>query len=110
VSDKINKSDEEWREQLTEEQYHVTRKHGTERAFSGRLDKHYDAGTYLCICCATPLFSMRQISAKMLMKAFLCAAPRFIVTVVTRILAMCFPMGRNPPAFAIASIRRHWIL
>ena len=128
MSDKINKSDEEWREQLTEEQYHVTRKHGTERAFSGRLDKHYDAGTYLCICCATPLFSsrpnltqdragqaflrrlMRQISAKMLMKAFLYAAPRFIVTVVTRILAMCFPMGRNPPAFAIASIRRHWIL
>ena len=57
MSDKINKSDEEWREQLTEEQYHVTRKHGTERAFSGRLDKNYDAGTYLCICCATPLFS-----------------------------------------------------
>src|SRR6056300_1724870 len=52
----------------------------------------------------------RQISAKMLMKAFLCAAPRFIVTVVTRILAMCFLTGRNPPAFAIASIRRHWIL
>ena len=57
MSDKINKSDEEWREQLTEEQYHVTRKHSTERAFSGRLDKNYDAGTYLCICCATPLFS-----------------------------------------------------
>ena len=57
MSDKINKSDEEWREQLTEEQYHVTRKHGTERAFSGRLDKNYDAGNYLCICCATPLFS-----------------------------------------------------
>ena len=55
MSDKINKSDEEWHEQLTEEQYHVTRKHGTERAFSGRLDKHYDAGTYLCICCATPV-------------------------------------------------------
>jgi peptide-methionine (R)-S-oxide reductase len=57
VCDKIKKSDDEWREQLTEEQYHVTRKHGTERAFSGRLDKHYDVGTYLCICCATPLFS-----------------------------------------------------
>ena len=57
MSDKINKSDDEWREQLTEEQYHVTRNHGTERAFSGCLDKHYDAGAYLCICCATPLFS-----------------------------------------------------
>ena len=55
--DKISKSDEEWREQLTEEQYYVTRKRGTEPAFSGRLDKHYDAGTYLCICCDTPLFS-----------------------------------------------------
>ena len=57
VFDKISKSDEEWREQLTEEQYYVTRKRGTERAFSGRLDKHYDPGTYLCICCSTPLFS-----------------------------------------------------
>ena len=57
MSDKIIKSDEEWREQLTEEQFHVTRKHGTERAFSGRLDNYYDAGTYLCICCAAPLFS-----------------------------------------------------
>lgn len=57
MSDKINKSDKEWREQLTKVQYHITRKHGTERAFSGRLDKHYDAGTYLCICCTTPLFS-----------------------------------------------------
>ena len=57
MSDKISKTDEEWREQLTEEQFHVTRKHGTERAFSGRFDKHYDAGTYLCICCGTPLFS-----------------------------------------------------
>jgi hypothetical protein len=44
------------------------------------------------------------------MKAFSCAAPRFIVTVVTRILAMCFLMGRNPPASVIASIRHHWIL
>jgi peptide-methionine (R)-S-oxide reductase len=57
VSDKISKSDEEWREQLTEEQYYVTRKHSTEPAFSGRFDKHYDVGTYLCICCATPVFS-----------------------------------------------------
>jgi len=52
----------------------------------------------------------RRISAKLLMKAFSCAAPRFIVTVVMRILVMCFPMGRNRPAFAIASIRHHWIL
>ena len=128
MSDKINKSDEEWREQLTEEQYHVTRKHGTERAFSGRLDKHMTLAPIFVSAVQHRYFHPRlnltqdrvgqaflrrltmQISAKRLMKAFLCAAPSFIVTVVTRILAMCFLMGRNPPAFAIASIRRHWIL
>jgi peptide-methionine (R)-S-oxide reductase len=57
MSEKIVKTDDEWRAQLTEEQYQVTRNHATERAFSGRLDKHYEAGSYHCICCGTPLFS-----------------------------------------------------
>lgn len=53
---KIIKSDNEWRQILTEEQFRVTRKHGTEPAFSGALyDKHAD-GIYHCICCGAALF------------------------------------------------------
>ena len=55
--EKIVKSDEEWKKQLTPEQYLVTRKHGTERAFSGAYHATKDAGTYECICCGQPLFA-----------------------------------------------------
>ena len=51
MSDKIVKSEEEWRAELTPEQYYVTREHGTEQAFTGALDKHYEDGTYACVCC-----------------------------------------------------------
>ena len=54
---KIVKSEEEWRKQLSDEEYHVTRKKGTERAFSGRYHDEKTAGTYECICCGLPLFS-----------------------------------------------------
>ncbi len=53
---KVHKSDAEWREQLTPEQYKVTRRHGTERAFSGPWVDEKRAGLYRCICCAAPLF------------------------------------------------------
>jgi len=53
---KVTKSDVEWR-QLSPEQYHVTRKHGTERAFSGKYHDSKEKGTYTCICCGNPLFS-----------------------------------------------------
>jgi peptide-methionine (R)-S-oxide reductase len=53
---KIEKTDQEWREQLTPEQYRVTRKHGTERAFTGPYWDDKDPGTYLCVCCGAPLF------------------------------------------------------
>lgn len=53
----ITKTDAEWREILTPEQYHVLRKHGTERAGTSPLDKVYDKGTYTCAGCGLPLFS-----------------------------------------------------
>lgn len=55
--DKIRKSDAEWREQLDDETYMITRKKGTERAFSGRYDQEKTPGTYRCVCCGAPLFS-----------------------------------------------------
>ncbi len=57
MTEKINKSDQEWREQLTEEQYHITREKGTERAFTGTYDNHKAAGIYHCAACGNPLYS-----------------------------------------------------
>ena len=54
---KVAKSDAEWRRQLTPAQYHVTREHGTERAFTGPYWNEKRAGTYACVCCGAPLFS-----------------------------------------------------
>lgn len=53
---KINKSDEEWRKELTPEQYEVTRKKGTERAFTGKFYDHKETGIYRCVCCGAELF------------------------------------------------------
>lgn len=54
---KIQKTNEEWRQQLTPEQYHVTREKGTERAFTGAYHDNKESGTYKCICCGAELFS-----------------------------------------------------
>ena len=54
---RVQKSDAEWRKQLTPAQYHVTREHGTERAFTGSWWNEKRAGTYACVCCGAPLFS-----------------------------------------------------
>ena len=54
---RVVKSDEEWRQQLTPEQFRVCRQHGTERAFSGEYNDIEAHGTYRCVCCETPLFS-----------------------------------------------------
>jgi len=53
---KIHKTDGEWKAVLTPEQYKVMRKHGTEPAFSGLYNNHYDPGIYVCAACDTPLF------------------------------------------------------
>ena len=54
---KVTKSDAEWRAMLTPDQYHVTRRHGTERAFTGEYHDSKAKGTYVCVCCGNPLFS-----------------------------------------------------
>ena len=56
MSEKVVKSADEWREQLTPEQYQVCREKGTERAFTGRYWDTKDAGVYRCTCCGNELF------------------------------------------------------
>jgi peptide-methionine (R)-S-oxide reductase len=53
----IKNTDAQWRKQLSDEQYRVTRLSGTEPPFSGIYVDHHDEGTYRCICCEHPLFS-----------------------------------------------------
>ena len=57
MAEKIKPSDQEWRKQLSPEQYHVTREHGTERAFAGEYWNSKAKGTYACVCCGEPLYS-----------------------------------------------------
>ena len=56
---KIVKTDQEWRKQLTTEQYEVTRKKGTERPFTGEYCESKAPGIYKCVCCGTELFESR---------------------------------------------------
>jgi peptide-methionine (R)-S-oxide reductase len=53
---RIEKTDAEWRSQLSQEQFRITREKGTEQAHSGALCSIHDAGKYNCVCCNTPLF------------------------------------------------------
>ena len=57
MAEKVAKTEQEWKEQLSPEQYQVTRQCGTERAFTGKYWNTKDKGTYNCVCCGEPLFS-----------------------------------------------------
>ena len=56
MTDKITKSDEQWREELTTEQFKVCRQAGTEAPFTGKYNDFKNAGTFVCSCCGNPLF------------------------------------------------------
>ena len=56
AEEKVRKSEAEWRKQLTENQFYVTRQKGTEPPYSGEYEETRAAGTYKCVCCGQPLF------------------------------------------------------
>jgi len=56
ITEKISKTESEWRKQLSPEQYQVTREAGTERAFAGKYWNNHEQGMYHCVCCGAPLF------------------------------------------------------
>jgi peptide-methionine (R)-S-oxide reductase len=57
MNDKIKKSDQEWRQELTEEQFRITRQKGTEPPFTGKYNKFKKEGIFRCVACGAPLFS-----------------------------------------------------
>ncbi|HED18032.1 MAG TPA: peptide-methionine (R)-S-oxide reductase [Gammaproteobacteria bacterium] len=57
MNNKIRTTEEDWQQQLTSEQFEVTRRKGTERAFTGKYHDCRTEGIYQCVCCGAPLFS-----------------------------------------------------
>jgi len=57
MAEKMTKSEAQWRAELSDEQYRVTRERGTERAFSGKYNSSKTPGTYVCVCCGQELFN-----------------------------------------------------
>lgn len=82
---KIKKTDLEWKQILPEEVYRVTREGGTERAFTGKYDKFYDLGIYLCSNCNNELFSSNdKFDSGTGWPSFSNAAPESIVTTIDK--------------------------
>jgi peptide-methionine (R)-S-oxide reductase len=85
----ISKTEEEWRDVLTPEQFHVLRKHGTERAHTSPLDKQYAEGTYLCAGCDLPLFTSKtKFNSRTGWPSFFDSIEGAIATTVDRSLFM----------------------
>lgn len=57
MTDKLQKTEAEWKQQLTPEQFQIARKKGTERAFTGEYNDNKEEGTYKCVCCGSDLFT-----------------------------------------------------
>ena len=79
---KVVKSDEEWRAQLTPEQYDVTRRKGTERAFTGKYHDHKEKGVYKCVCCDEPLFASYLFLHGAMEATYLAVATKRVANVV----------------------------
>ena len=60
MSERVEKTEEEWKEELTPLQFEVTRRKGTERAFTGEYWNHHEKGEYRCVCCRALLFDSRN--------------------------------------------------
>lgn len=57
MTEKVKKSEKEWRSKLSDQEFYVTREKGTEPPFTGKYENSDDPGTYHCVCCGQPLFS-----------------------------------------------------
>ena len=108
----IMKSDNEWKQELTDEQYRILREKGTERAFTGEYWDNHETGMYLCAACGQELFgsdtkfeSGRWTTPpwrRCATAATAWCAPRWSAAAAAGTWATCSPMGPSPPACATA--------